>query len=187
MISSAATMGTASVGNLVILHHGRCRNRRPERSKLRAFGQRRCGGQSDSQQSMEIPMSNEPKVIFDPKLNFELPREIGPLLEQTVSVSVAEGFDACFELSLATQNTVASFEKQFAVAQADAKEMAEKLRSATTQNIDAAFGYALKLAKASTIQDYVEIQVDFIKTQAPIFLSQTQDLSRSLGKFVMHS
>ena len=128
-------------------------------------------------------MSNEPKGIFDPKLNFELPKEIGPLLEQTVSVSVAEGFDACFELSLATQNTVASFEKQFAIAQADAKEMAEKLRSATTQNIDAAFGYALKLAKASTI----EIQVDFIKTQAPIFLSQTQDFSRSLGRFVMHS
>ena len=102
-------------------------------------------------------MSNEPKVIFDPKLNFELPKEIGPLLEQTVSGSIAEGFDACFEFSLATQNTVASFEKQFAVAQADAKEMAEKLRSATTQNIDAAFGYALKLAQASTIQDYVEI------------------------------
>ena len=98
-------------------------------------------------------MSNEAKVIFDPKLNFELPKEIGPLLEQTVSVSIAEGFDACFEFSLATQNTVASFEKQFAVAQADAKEMAEKLRSATTQNIDAAFGYALKLAKASTIDD----------------------------------
>ena len=81
----------------------------------------------------------------------------------------------------------ASFEKQFAAAQADAKEMAEKLRSATTQNIDAAFGYAVKLAQASTIQDYVEIQVDFIKTQAPIFVGQTQDLSRSLGKFVMHS
>ena len=27
-------------------------------------------------------MSNEPKVIFDPKLNFELPREIGPLLSR---------------------------------------------------------------------------------------------------------
>ena len=135
----------------------------------------------------EMPMTNEPKVIFDPKLNFKLPREIGPLVEQTLSVSVAEGFDACFELSLATQNTVASFEKQFAVAQADAKEVAEKLRSSTTQNIDAAFGYALKLAQASTIQDYVEIQVGFIKTQAPIFMRQTQDLSRSLGKFVMHS
>ena len=132
-------------------------------------------------------MSNEPKRIFDPKLNFELPREIAPLLEQAAAVSVAEGFDACFELSLATQNTVASFEKQFAIAQADAKEMAEKLRSATTQNIDLAFGYALKLAQASTIQDYVEIQVDFIKTQAPIFLSQTEDISRSLGKFAMHS
>jgi hypothetical protein len=51
------------------------------------------------QQSMEMPMSNEAKVIFDPKLNFELPKEIGPLLEQTVSVSIAEGFDACFEFS----------------------------------------------------------------------------------------
>ena len=132
-------------------------------------------------------MSNEPKRIFDPKLNFELPREIAPLLEQTAAVSVAEGFDACFELSLATQNTVASFEKQFAIAQADAKEMAEKLRSATTQNIDSAFGYALKLAQACTIQGFVEIQVDFIKTQAPIFMRQTQELSQSLGKFVMHS
>jgi len=132
-------------------------------------------------------MSNEPKRIFDPKLNFELPREIAPLLEQTAAVSVAEGFDACFELSLATQNTVASFEKQFAIAQADAKEMAEKLRSATTQNIDAAFGYALKLAQARTIQGLVEIQVDFIKTQTPIFMRQTQELSQSLGKLVMHS
>ena len=51
-------------------------------------------------------MSNEPKVIFDPKLNFELPKEIGPLLEQTVSSSIAEGFDACFEFSLASRNTV---------------------------------------------------------------------------------
>ena len=132
-------------------------------------------------------MSNEPKRIFDPKLNFELPREIAPLLEQTAAVSVAEGFDACFELSLATQNTVASFEKQFAIAQADAKEMAEKLRSATTQNIDSAFGYALKLAQARTIQGLVEIQVDFIKTQTPIFMRQTQELSQSLGKLVMHS
>ena len=132
-------------------------------------------------------MSNEPKAIFDPKLNFELPREIVPLLEQTVGVSVAEGFDACFELSLATQNTVASFEKQFAVAQVDANEVAEKLRSATTQNIDAAFGHALKLARASTIQDYVDIQVDFIRTHAPIFMRQTQDLGRSLGKLVMNS
>ena len=132
-------------------------------------------------------MSNEPKANFDPKLSFALPKTIGPLLKQTVSASIAEGFDACFEFSLASQNTVASFEKQFAVAQADANEMAEKLRSATTQNIDAAFGCALKLAQASTIQDYVEIQVDFIKTQAPIFLSQTEDISRSLGKFAMHS
>ena len=132
-------------------------------------------------------MSNEPKRIFDPKLNFELPREIGPLLQQTVSASVAEGFDACFELSLATQNTVASFEKQFAIAQADAKEMAEKLRSATTQNIDAAFGYALKLAQAKTVQDCVEIHVDFIKAQTPILMRQTEELSRALGKVVMHS
>lgn len=132
-------------------------------------------------------MTNEPKVVFDPKLNFKLPREIGPLLEQTVSVSVAEGFDARFELSLAAQNTAASFEKQFAVAQADAKEVAKKLRSSTTQNIDAAFGYALKLAQASTFQDYVEFQVDFIKTQGPILIRQTQDLGRSLGKLMMHS
>ena len=132
-------------------------------------------------------MSSELNVIFDPKLNFELPKEIGPLLDQTVSVSVAEGFDAGFELSLATRNTVASFEKQFAVSQADAKEVAEKLRSATAQNIDAAFGYALKLAQASTIQNYLEIQVNFIRTQAPILMRQTQDLGRSLGKLVMDS
>jgi len=37
---------------------------------------------------------------------------------------------------LATQNTVESFEKQFAVAQADAKEVAEKLRSATAMAKD---------------------------------------------------
>ena len=132
-------------------------------------------------------MTNEPKAIFDPKLNFELPMEIGPLLAQTMSVSVAEGFDACFELSLAAQNAGASFEKQFAVAQADAKQVAPKLRSSATQNIDAAFGCALKLAQASTVQDYVEFQVEFFKTQAPNIIRQTQDLGRLLGKLAMRS
>lgn len=133
-------------------------------------------------------MSIGPKVNFDPpKVNFKLPEEIGPLVAQTVTVSVAETEDACFELAMATQYTVADFEKQFAVAQADAKEVAEKLWSATTQNIDAAFGYALKLAQANTVQDCVEIQVDFIRTQAPILMRQTVDLSRSLGTFAMHS
>jgi hypothetical protein len=88
---------------------------------------------------------------------------------------------------LAAQSTVADFERQFAVVQADAKETAEKLWSATTRNVDAAFGYAIKLAQASTVQDWVEIQVDFVRTQAPILMRQTEDLSRSVGKFAMHS
>ena len=76
---------------------------------------------------------------FIPKVDFELPREIGPLLEQTVSVSIAETRDACFELEMATQKMLANSEKQLALLQADAKEVAEKLWSATTQNIEAAF------------------------------------------------
>ena len=116
-----------------------------------------------------------------------MPSEVGPLLEQTVSVSVAESIDASFELSLATQNAVAEFEKQFAVVQSDSKEVAEKIASATTQNVDVAFGYALKLAQASTVQDCLETQVDFFRTQAQNLMGQAQDLSRSLGKIALHS
>ena len=77
----------------------------------RTVGQRK----GSSQKIMKTTMATKPKVHFDPKVNFELPSEIGPLLEQTVSVSVAESIDASFELSLATQNAVADFETQFSV------------------------------------------------------------------------
>ena len=132
-------------------------------------------------------MSADPKVNFIPKVNFELPKEIGPLLEQTVSASIAETRDASFELEMATQEILANSEQQLALVQADAKEVAEKLWSATTQNIEAAFGYALKLARANNAQDFIAIQVDFIKMQAPNLMKQTADLSRSFGKLTMHS
>lgn len=132
-------------------------------------------------------MSADPKVNFIPKVNFELPKEIGPLLVQTVSASIAETRDACFELEMATQEMLANSEQQLALVQADAKEVAEKLWSATTQNIEAAFGYALKLARANNAQEFIAIQVDFIEMQGPILMKQTADLSRSFGKLAMHS
>lgn len=132
-------------------------------------------------------MSDNPNMNFVPKVNFELPKEIGPLLEQTVSLSIAETRDACFELEMATQEMLTNSEQQLALVKADTKEVAENMWSATTQNIDAAFGYALKLARANSFQDCVAIQVEFIRTQAPILMKQTADLSRSLGKLAMHS
>jgi hypothetical protein len=132
-------------------------------------------------------MPTSEKIDFDPKVNFELPREIGPLLEQTASVSIAETEDACYEFAMAAQDTLANFEKQFAVAQADAKAAAEKLWSAATQNIDAAFEQALRLVQANTIQDCIELQAEFIRTHTAILMKQTEDLSRSLAKFAAHS
>ena len=79
-------------------------------------------------------MSIGPKVNWDPKVNFELPGEIGPLMAQTMRVSIAEIQDARYELAMATQNAVRNFEKQLAVVQADAKEVTEKLLSAAKQN-----------------------------------------------------
>jgi len=128
-----------------------------------------------------------PKVTFDPKLNFKLPSEIGPLLKQTAMVSIAETEDACYELARATQQAAKNFEKQLAVAQADAKEVTEKLLSAANQNMDTAFRYALKLAQAKNVQEYVQIQIEFVRTQSLNLMGQTQKLSRPLGKLVMHS
>lgn len=121
------------------------------------------------------------------KVNFELPSEIVPLVAEATTVTIAETEDAHYELARATADVVADFERQLAVAQADVKEVAEKLLSATTQNIDTAFRYTLKLAQAKNVQEYVQIQIEFIRTQALALIEQTQELSRSLGKAIVHS
>jgi hypothetical protein len=137
---------------------------------------------SASLRSMEKPMAVGPN-----KLNFELPNEIAPLVEEATTVSIAETEDACYELARATQEVVAGYEKQLAFLQADAREVAEKLLSAATQNIDTGFRYALKLAQAENVQEYVQIQSEFIRTQALALMGQTQELSQLLGKAAIHS
>lgn len=126
-------------------------------------------------------------MSIGPKVNFELPDEIGPLVAQATVVSIAETEDACYELAMATRDAVTNFEKQLAVVQADTKEVTEKLLSAATQSIDTAFRYAFKLTQAKNFQEYVQFQIEFIRMQALILMRQTEELSRSLGKAAMHS
>jgi hypothetical protein len=130
---------------------------------------------------MEISMT------VSPKANFDLPTEIGPLVEQTITACVAESEDACFEAGMAAQAVVADFEKQVAVVQADLKEVTGKLVSATLQNIDTAFRYAHQLAQAKNFPEYFQIQLEFITTQSRDVMGQTAELSRSLAKAAIDS
>lgn len=132
-------------------------------------------------------MNAGPEIVFDPKVNFELPGEIGPLLEQAAAVSIAETQDACFELEMATQEAAANLDRQLAVVQTDAKDLTMTLLAVAAENIDTAFRYALKLAQARSIQDYFQIQIEFLRTQPLVLLRQAQDLSRPIVKAAMHS
>ena len=55
-------------------------------------------------------------------------------------------------------------------------ELGEKLKSIANQNIAASHEYVRKLSQATDLQDAIQVQTEFIRTQMSLFADQVKDL-----------
>jgi len=65
-------------------------------------------------------------------------------------------------------------------AQTSSREVAQKAISYTEQNIAASFDFAQKVVRAKSLQDLMQVQAEFVKTQAEALQSQLQDVSSAV-------
>ena len=94
------------------------------------------------------------KTVMDPKMTMQVPDSVRELAEKTVG-QAERAFDAF--LSAAQQSV--------AMIPSPANEMSKKTLAHTEQNMKAAFEYARKLAHAKDIQEVMQIQSEFFKSQ----------------------
>ncbi len=61
-------------------------------------------------------------------------------------------------------------------------ELSQKMKTYTEQNIAAASDFAEKVSKAKDLQDFWQIQTEFMQAQWKAFTDQTKDLAETAAK-----
>jgi hypothetical protein len=61
-------------------------------------------------------------------------------------------------------------------------EVGKKLKSHTTQNIEATHEYMNKLSQAQNFQEVLQMQTDFFQKQLHVFVEQAQSLGEAMTK-----
>ena len=97
-------------------------------------------------------------------------------------VSSRKAFDVA---TAAARDNVRTAETVMASVQSGAKSLSEKLIENTTENTEALFAAAQKIAKAQTLPEAAQLQAEFVKTQMTTATAQTQEffkLSAEISK-----
>ena len=109
---------------------------------------------------------------------FQIPPEMRALAEKSVEQAkqAVEGFIT------AAHRTVSSFEGQAETARKGAKDVGGKAMEFAERNITSSFDFAQKLVRAKDVQEMLELQASYIKTQMEVLAEQAKDLSQGTGK-----
>jgi phasin len=109
---------------------------------------------------------------------FQIPPEMRALAEKSVEQAkqAVEGFIS------AAQRTASALEGQAETARKGAKDVGEKAMGFAEQNIASSFDFAQKLVRAKDVQEMLELQASFIKTQMQVLAEQAKELGQSTGK-----
>jgi phasin len=109
---------------------------------------------------------------------FQIPPEMRALAEKSVEQAkqAIEGF-----ISTA-HRTVSVLEGQAETARKGAKDVGGKAMEFAEQNITSSFDFAQKLVRAKDVQEMLELQASYIKTQMQVLAEQAKELSQSTGK-----
>ena len=120
-------------------------------------------------------------MAADPKWNLEVPTQMRQLAEQSVEQArkAVDGF-----LS-AAQKTASTLESQASTAQAGAKNVSQTVMSIAEQNINNSFEFAQKLVRAKDIQEMMQLQQEFLKSQMQAMHEQAKDLGGAATKAAM--
>ena len=106
-----------------------------------------------------------------PTANYEIPAEMRELAEKSVEQArkAVDGF-----LS-AAQKTFQTLEGSADAMQASAKDASRKALSYTEQNLTAAFDFAQRLVRAKDVQEAVQLQSEFVRSQFAALQNQMKE------------
>ena len=116
-------------------------------------------------------MNNRPEA-------FQIPPEMRAIAEKSVEQAkqAIEGFIS------AAHRTVSTLEGQAETARKGAKDVGGKAMEFAERNITSSFDFAQKLVRAKDVQEMMELQAAYIKSQMQVLAEQAKELSQSAGK-----
>lgn len=103
--------------------------------------------------------------------NYEVPAEMRDFAEK----SVEQARKAMDGFITAAQKTVDTFEGSANTVQASAKDATRKTLSYAEQNIAAAFDLAQKMVRAKDVQEAMQIQAEFVRSQFEAMQTQMKE------------
>jgi phasin len=112
--------------------------------------------------------------------NYEIPAEMRDFAEKSVEQArkAMDGFIG------AAQKTVDTFEGSATTVQASAKDMTRKTFTYAEQNIAAAFELAQKMVRAKDLQEAMQAQAEFVRSQFEAMQTQMKEFG-SLAQTAM--
>ncbi len=109
---------------------------------------------------------------------FQIPPEMRALAEKSVEQAkqAIEGFIT------AAHRTVSVLEGQAETARKGAKDVSGKAMEFAQHNMTSSFDLAQKLVRAKDVQEVLELQAAYIKSQMQVLAEQAKELGQSAGK-----
>ena len=110
-------------------------------------------------------------MATNPNQNYEIPTEMRDFAEKSVEQArkAIDGFMS------AAQKTVDTFEGSANTVQASAKDATRKTFSYAEQNLAAAFDLAQRMVRAKDMQEAMQIQAEFVRTQFEAMQTQMKE------------
>ena len=107
----------------------------------------------------------------NPTPNYEVPAEMRDFAEK----SVEQARKAVDSFLSAARRTVDTFEGSANTVQSSAKDMTRKTFSYAEQNIQAAFDLAQRMVRARDVQEAMQIQAEFVRSQFESMQTQMKE------------
>ena len=107
--------------------------------------------------------------------SFEIPAEMRDFAERSVEQArkAMDGFIG------AAQRTVDTLEGSANTVQASAKDMTRKTFAYAEQNIQAAFDLAQRMVRAKDLQEAMQVQADFVRSQFEAMQTQMREFANA--------
>lgn len=119
-------------------------------------------------------------MATNPNQPYEIPTEMRDFAEK----SVEQARKAIDGFMNAAQKTVDTFEGSANTVQASAKDATRKTFTYAEQNLSAAFDLAQRMVRAKDMQEAMQIQAEFVRTQFEAMQSQMKEFG-SLAQSAM--
>jgi len=117
-------------------------------------------------------------MVTNPADQFQIPPEMRAMAEKSVEQAkqAVEGFIS------AAHRTVSAFEGQAETTRKGAKDVSAKAMDFAGKNITSSFDFAQKLVRAKDMQEMLELQATYVRTQMQALADQAKELGQTSSK-----